>query len=113
MLAGMKTSQSASARWAWIIQQQEAGALSIAEFCRRREVSPPSFFAWRRRLRLGVEPPAAFVELKTVSPEHGGGASSAVVALELVLPGGLRVQVRPGFDRQTLRDLVAALEALP
>jgi hypothetical protein len=32
-------------------------------------------------------------------------------ALEVRLPGGRCIVVRPGFDRQTLRDLVATLEA--
>ena len=104
-----KTSEAASARWERIIHQQESGGWSIAEFCRRRGLSQPSFFAWRRRLRTSVKPHAAFVELK-VGPE---AAAADGAALELLLAAGRfrgRVLVRAGFDRQTLRELLAALE---
>lgn len=96
----MIKSESASARWARIIDEQRSSDLSIAEFCRRREVPPASFYAWRRCLRAGASP--AFVELKVETPR--------IAALELLLPGDRRVLVRPGFDRDLLRELLAALE---
>lgn len=34
-------------------------------------------------------------------------------ALELRLPGGRALVIRPGFDRSTLRDLLATLESWP
>ena len=108
-----KTSEAASARWERIIHQQESGGWSIAEFCRRRGLSQPSFFAWRRRLRTSGKPHAAFVELKVASAQGPEAAAGDGAALELLLAGGRfrgRVLVRAGFDRQTLRELLAALE---
>jgi hypothetical protein len=110
----MKSNESVSLRWARIIQQQEGSGLSIAEFCRRRDVPPPSFFAWRRRLRAGAPPAPGFVELKVTEAQGQDGAADGGSALELLLSGGRfrgRVLVRRGFDAQALRELLAALEA--
>jgi hypothetical protein len=75
--------------------------LSVAAFCRRSHIAQASFYAWRRKLRDA----ATFSEVR-ILPE----AVPAAGALELVLPGGRRVVVRPGFDRATLLALVDALE---
>ena len=115
----MNQRESVSARWTRIINEQRASGLSIAEFCRRREVSPPSFYDWRRRLSAAGhagqpkrEVPA-FVEVMVgpcgASPAQAGDAT-ADASLELILRDGLRVRVRHGFDRELLRELVAALE---
>jgi hypothetical protein len=54
-----------------------------------------------------------FAEVR-VTPEADRAADSGSVndygVLELRLPRGRCVIVHPGFDRQTLRDLVATLE---
>ena len=54
-----------------------------------------------------------FAEVR-VTPEADRVADSGSVddlgALELRLPRRRRVIVRPGFDRQTLRDLLVTLE---
>lgn len=109
----MNKNEPASARWTRIINEQRVSGLSIAEFCRRRSVSPPSFFNWRRRLGASgavnncAEATPGFVEVK-VGPRDGPEADGA--ALELIFRGGLRVRVRRGFDHELLRDLLAALE---
>ena len=57
---------------------------------------------------------ATFAEVR-VTPEADRvtepGSANDHGALELHLRRGRRVIVRPGFDRQTLRELVAVLEA--
>ena len=73
----------------------------MAAFCRRAGVSQPSFYAWRQKLRGEV----TFAEVK-VSREPAMEAGG----IELRLPGGRCVVVWPGFDRQTLLDLLGALE---
>ena len=72
---------------------------------------------WRRRLGQSADGvispriPPAFVEVKTVQPEvRGTGPWPDACALELLLPRGGRLLIRPGFDRQTFRELLAALE---
>jgi len=108
----MNRNESSSSRWSRIINEQRAGGLSIAEFCRRRSISPPSFFYWRRRLGPAglARAAAAFVEVKVGPRESGVAVADA--ALELILRGGLRVLVRRGFDDELLRALLAALGPL-
>jgi transposase-like protein len=107
----MKTTESGTQRWERLLREHRNSGLRIAEFCRRRGVSQPSFFAWRRRLRCG----STFVEVKVAAPAapEPAAASEAGAALEVVLGGGRRVLVRRGFDAQLLGELVAALEARP
>ena len=75
----------------------------MAAYCRRARVPQSSFFAWRRKLRDA----GTFAEVRVTS-EAGWGDGPG--ALELRLPRGRCVIVHPGFDRQTLLDLVATLE---
>jgi hypothetical protein len=100
MLVVMSKRRDAVARWREILRRQARSGVSVAAFCRRSRIPQASFYAWRRKLRGG----AAFTEVR-VAPE------SALVtrALELVLPGGRSIVVRPGFDRATLLALVEAL----
>jgi len=49
--------------------------------------------------------PQRFVAVEVAHSRCGGGE------LTVLLPGGLRVEVKPGFDAGTLRQLMAVLEA--
>lgn len=100
---------TAADRWRRVIQQQQASGLTVAAFCRREGLSEPSFYSWRQRLRGKT----TFAEVK-VSPttplKACGITATGPGGIELRLPGGWCVVVRPGFDRQTLIDLLHALE---
>jgi transposase-like protein len=37
--------------WRGVLTRQSASGLSVAAFCRREQLSQPSFYAWRRTLR--------------------------------------------------------------
>jgi hypothetical protein len=50
----------------------------------------------------------AFVRVAVPTPKE-----AAAVALEVVLARGRRLRVRPGFDHETLRQLVLLLEEEP
>ena len=100
----MSASPDVANRWRRIVQQQERSGLQVTAFCRRAGVPQSSFFAWRRRLRDG----ATFAEVKL-----SGEPVVQLGGIELHLPGDRRVVVRPGFDRQTLVDLLHVLEAHP
>lgn len=101
MIGVMRKTSISSSRWRGIIQQQQASGLSVAAFCRRAKLPPASFYTWRRKLRDAV----GFAEVK-ITPEQAGETSG----IELRLPGQRCIVVRPGFDRQALLDLLAALE---
>jgi hypothetical protein len=109
---GMSTRSTAADRWRKIIQQQQASGSSVAAFCRRAGLSQPSFYAWRRKFRGEV----TFAEVKvlpTTPSKSGGIAGVETSGIELRLPGHRSVMVRPGFDRQTLLELLNVLETGP
>jgi transposase-like protein len=117
----MKSSTISEQRWRRLILEQRASGQSVAGFCRQAGISQASFYVWQRRLQSaprrgpgpcrrarGPQPGAGagFVEVKLPGPtavEHG--------TIELRLPCGRCVIVRPGFDRSTLRELLATLES--
>lgn len=93
---------AASDRWRKIIEQHRRSGLAVTVFCRRTGVPQSSFFAWRRKLLAEV----TFAEVR-LPRERIVDADG----IELRLPGCRCVVIRPGFDRQTLLELLAALEA--
>jgi hypothetical protein len=100
----MSTRIATADRWRKIIRQQQASGLSALAFCRRAGVPQSSFFAWRRKLRNE----ATFAEVK-VSPV----TMLSPARIELRLSGRRSIVVQPGFDRQTLIELLAVLEPGP
>ena len=86
--------------------------MSQAEFCRQRDLPLKTLARYVTRFRkqpgLGKEPhkPQRFVAVEVAGPNSAGGDE-----LTVLLPGGLRIEVKRGFDAGTLRQLVAVLEA--
>jgi hypothetical protein len=103
MLGGMSKRGDSAVRWREIVRGHADSGLSVAAHCRRARVPQSSFYAWRRKLRDA----GAFAEVR-VTPEPDSMDDHG--ALELHLRRGRRVIVRPGFDGQTLLDLLATLE---
>jgi hypothetical protein len=91
--------------------EYEASGLSQKEFCQQRELSFKALGRYLTRYRKqkaqGAEPhkPPRFVAVEVAHPRCGGGK------LAVLLSSGLRVEVKPGFDAGTLRQLIAVLEA--
>jgi transposase len=81
---------------------------TIRAFCDAQRLSEPSFYAWRRRFvaQRGQQQPA-FVPVR-VTP-----TPTTSIPLELVLASGRVVRVPPGFDADTLRQLLTVLHDLP
>jgi hypothetical protein len=102
-----KTGSGGAGRWAFwrgVVRRQDGSGLSVGEFCRREDLSPSSFYRWRRRLGPDLaERSGAFVSLGTV---HLGGADSGV---EVVLDCPIRLRVQRGFDAPTLRAVLGIL----
>lgn len=98
------------ARWLDLVQRWQRSNLSVREFCERHQLSEPSFYSWRRALRQrglideSVSPLApAFVKVAL------DAAPTMVSAVEVVV-GQRILRVRPGFDADTLLELVRLLE---
>lgn len=93
--------------------------MSVQAFCKRHGLATSTFFNWSRRFkseavspadRTNADPPP-FVELEAppVSRTAEADASVTTSAIELVLPSGLVVRVRQGFDPWLLQRVVEAL----
>jgi transposase-like protein len=99
-----------------VIKKQRASGLSVAEFCRRNDVSDALFYRWRRRLaesdaeetdpsdRGDREAAAQFIPIELPPPP--------AIAFEIVRPNGCRVLVPPGFEAADLREILRVLEEL-
>src|SRR5947209_14419034 len=113
---GRRTDVSKQQRWLELMGLWQQSQLSVRVFCQRHRLREPSFYAWRRLLqRRGLMParPAApppteatpaFVKLALAAE------APASAALELVLSPRRLLRVHPGFDPDTLRQLLRLLE---
>ena len=100
---------------------------SVRAFCRGEELQESAFFAWRRELtRRRQERQAVRTERKQAKPATPAKPIrflSVQVAVEdrtgdpggveILLDAGRAIHLRPGFDRQTLLEVLSALEASP
>jgi len=85
---GKRVRRSAS-EWAQVIERFEASGLSKTAFCRREGIGEGSFGRWRAR--LGTPQRSDFVEWTT----SAASGSLAPGEMELSLPGGVRLRLRP------------------
>ena len=95
--------------WRGWIHRWRCSGLSARDFCERHRLTLSSFYAWRRTLQQRDAAAGAFVPVHVVPDAPAVGAS----ALEVVLAGGRRLRVAPGFDPATLRQLLTVLEEGP
>jgi hypothetical protein len=113
------------AHWRQVLDRWRTSALPKTAFARQEGISPDVLGWWhaeiRRRDRLRRRVPRAvprrrsattrrpsFVPVRVIEPT----SPPAPAALE-ILAGGHTVRIRPGFDAETLKRLVAVLEDRP
>jgi hypothetical protein len=92
--------------WQQRLLRFEHSSLSVSAFCDHEGVSTPSFYAWRRRLR--IDPPAA-----TDSPRFLPVQVLSSPPVELVLPCGAVLRLTAGCDLALVRSLVDSLGGAP
>ena len=115
--------------WRRLVKDWRRSGLSVREFCDWQSLSEASFYAWRRELakrdwaatprgaRTMNGPtspsssPAQFLPVRIVA--DAALDSGASRCLEVQLPTGVRLRIPSGFDRQTLADVLSALETRP
>jgi transposase-like protein len=94
--------------WRDLISRHQRSGQSVAAFCREHGVSQPSFFSWRKRLRLHNAPsPFVPIQIDLSAP------LAQPAPIEIVLRSGACVRVSRGCDRQTLETVLAVLEPPP
>jgi hypothetical protein len=108
--------------WRRRLRDWRRSGLSVREFCEWHALSEASFYAWRRELAVRDREAALrrdswvngvatnvpqFLPVQVVT--EAAQDSGVQRFLEIQLPTGARLRVPPGFDRQTLGDVLAAL----
>jgi transposase-like protein len=90
--------------------------LRAREFCQRHGLAPSTLHRNLKRASRGSapgQPPGVrFVAVKVNGAAPASKPAPAAAGLEVVLAGGRRIAVGPGFDVVTLGHLVRALEGL-
>lgn len=109
------------AHWRRLVTEQLASGLSQDEFCEQRRVSPGQFRYWKyTKLALVGQGPeqdaapaaASLLPVRVVQGPRSWGAhpeEDGPSGVEVLLPGGLRVSLRRGFDGSVLREVVEVL----
>ena len=93
-----------------LVIEYEGSGVTQAEFCRQKDLPLKTLARYLTRYRKqavrGNDPnqPQRFVAVEVAASRTGGSE------LTVVLHGGLRIEVKSGFDAGTLRQLVSALE---
>jgi hypothetical protein len=97
-----------------LLVRRSAEGLTYRELSRESGIPAGTLAWWSSRLRAkGAGEAGSFVELTAPisrEPEHEGSIHVGS-GLEVVLPGGRRLVVRPGFDESELMRLVRTLES--
>jgi hypothetical protein len=109
------------AEWRERFERLSSSGLSVVAFCAREGISTPSFYLWRRKLRLNGRSQSATQRhpRHRADPAEGRGRFqrvavvsgmspmlSTVREISIQLPGGTRMEVG-AVDIDTLRALVA------
>jgi hypothetical protein len=93
--------------WREMLQRQPHSDLTVRDFCEMEGVSTASFYSWRRRLaetgRVADVP--AFVPISVARQPQ------TISCLEIVLSADVTIRVPEGTARQTIVDVLAAVEA--
>ena len=108
-------------RWNALLNDFRRSGLTHAEFCERRGISIHSFRKHLYRVPAPKPNPAnhpssdaaAHFFPVTVLPDPIPATAASRQPIELLLGNGRRIAVAPGFDPQTLRQLIAVVEERP
>jgi transposase-like protein len=95
--------------WRNLIARRESRQLTVREVCEEADVSPVSYFYWRRKFLAEAQQPSANPAPPLVPVQI---VEDRIAELMIELPQGMRVRIPPGCDEATLqRVLRAALSA--
>ncbi len=122
---GPRRSSEKQRFWRRAVAQWRRSGQSVRDYCRTNALSEPSFYAWRRELtqrrrsspgaglRVAGGGTVSFLPVRVVAAANRLPAAADAGGVEIVLDRQRTVRVRAGFDRQTLADVLAVLEARP
>jgi hypothetical protein len=101
-----KRSKKAWTKWRRLVSEQACSGQSVKAFCRNHGLCRPYFFVWKKRLQGSAAAKLLEVQVTGRVPSTFGDA-----AVEIRLQNGRSLMVRPGFDVEHVRALLAVVEA--
>ena len=109
-MAGVRNTRAANReRWRSHIEAWRGSGLTQQAYCAREGLTVASLQRWRRIFREEAAGSPAAPVPKGLIPVRLVSESPSGSGLVLVVSDALRIEVAPGFDGATLRQLVAAL----
>lgn len=97
---------------AQLVGKFESSGLNRREFCERHRLAVSTLDAYRKRQRRPDAEAAAAGRWVAVELSGTPADDEVESGLALALPGGRRIEGGRGFDSETLRRLVSALERI-
>src|SRR5690554_3056243 len=94
-------------QWRQRLDRFAESDLTIAEFCQLEGVSKASFYHWRRKLTNAKQSGApTFVPINLPTADLQRSLPSSI---EVILPGGARINLPAGWALTDCRDLIQAV----
>jgi len=94
-----------------LVTEYEASGLGREEFCQQHGLALSTLARYRKRLR--ERPGEAGGAGRWLAVElRGPGPAAGSSGLAVALAGGRRIEIRRGFDGETLKRLLGLLESL-
>jgi hypothetical protein len=113
--------------WRDTLRRQQAGGLSIREFCARKRLPESAFYAWRaeigrrdqehgqsmapQRQRPARQGRPRFLSVAVADCQAASAVNidSAQSSVEIALPSGIVLRLGAGCDRRTLRIVLGVV----
>ncbi len=96
--------------WKQHLDSWKETGLTQAEYCRQHNLKHHQLVYWKKRF-LKTETDVSFVPLK-LEDLLDRSARQEPASLTLVINNQFKIEIRAGFDRQLLRQLILALRGL-
>ena len=96
--------------WKHHIDSWQETGLTQTEYCRRHNLKHHQLVYWKKRF-LKTETDVSFVPLKLEDLLDKPNLAETN-ALNLVVDNNFKIEIRPGFDTQLLRQLIFVLRGL-
>jgi transposase-like protein len=101
-----KRSKKALRKWRRLVSEQARSGRTVKAFCHEHGLCRPYFFVWKKRLKEDRPTKFLKVQVKERGPSTLGDAG-----VEIRLQNGRSLMVKPGFDAEHVRALLAVVEA--
>lgn len=94
--------------WKAHIYAWQSGSLKQSQYCRDHQLQPHRFIYWKKKLTPAKASPVSLVEVSFPKPFQSP-LNSPAAPLKVVFGDKYKVEVAPGFDPVTLKEIILTL----